>query len=1433
MNIRRAISALLATAIFSSSFAAVTVAARSDALVNETFNQYITNDMPSSFEFTGNANSRVVEDGTSNKSLYLACGGNTNSISFPTEGAETNFVVSFDIKTGGSDFAGEMTLENSGGTSFAPITFSGGSIILNDGKKIGSLPEGISTHIDFGYNQSSYRYFVRINGDEKVSQWITGVTFTSPAALTFTTEYSDFTDTYAIIDNVRVYNGTEASEDFPVASFNTEAKEFTEVVYEEEEGLGTVFLNNDFDDPATALNTFGIEAKNNIVEARTESDGNGYMYLGKTQATDPLINVTFSSGCGRYLVLEGDFRIDSPGAENKRIFRMRDTDMAWSESFVIGANGEVILSNNSLVTKLDIGKWKNLAIRYDFRRRTYNFYADGELLAEDVPMTNQNFGTLGSMRITIDASSGNGDLLMDNMKIYESSEPCELPEDEESDDGPVQITSKFPSDEEDINKLRGTVALSKYTDYIFIIDRKETLDARPYVKNDYTLVPVRAISEAFGVEVEWDESTNTVTVDNRAVLTIGSDTMTIDGETVNTGTAPEIQNDRAFLPLRVLAERVLGKTVFYDDMYSLIVISDGEFQYADSEEDIKRLNSYLFFDRPSAAELQEQYAQAETEGVHPRLLATQDDFDRAAELYNSDEYVRDWIDLLIDEANGLLDEAPADYYIPDGLRLLETSRTVLRRILTLGFVYRLTGDRKYSERAWEEMEHVGQYPDWNPGHFLDVGEMTAAFAIGYDWCYEALDEEQRAYIEECIIKFGLNQGFRFYSGGGTGTDFTMAEMNWNVVCNGGLAMGAMAIADTHPDEAFNTISLALRSLEYMMPEFAPDGAWEEGAGYWSYTVQYLCYLMSSLNGTFGHDFHLSEVQGLDTSARFYVYSMLNTGVNNYHDASFNKDMPPYVFYLANLYGDYDVSAAALQFREDNSGGGTISGTALDCLWYEPNDGDRANLALDGYFAKAEASMMRASWEDSQSMAVGFHGGNVTVNHGHIDSGTFVLDMLGTRWAVDLGPEDYNAGDYFGTGRNNYYRVRAEGHNVYVIDPDENAGQETDAFCPIIQTYSKEKGAFQVMDLTDAYRNKVNSATRGFMLCDDRRTFIVQDEIELKQESDLYFFVHTNADINIVDNNTVIFTQNGQQMQIKLDSNVATELSVMDAQPLETSPVPATQSSNTGTRKLTVKIHSDGEVKLSMRFAMLNEYAASQDYTMTDISSWSIPDGEIAEFAEADMIYVNGAEIDGFDPKTKSYKVLLPYDTAEVPEITVDTNAAKTEIVDASSFDGQTEIKLYANAEEPYYNIYTVQFYVIPKQEDVEGWGRYDVANITASAVPEAQNPPENAIDGDLSTRWAGEGEQWIEIDLGTEQQIDAAAVAYMNGAERRYRLEIQVSSDGVNYETVYSGETSGTQDGYEIFEFESRNARYLRLSGSGNTVNNWNSVTELGALYRK
>ena len=77
-------------------------------------------------------------------------------------------------------------------------------------------------------------------------------------------------------------------------------------------------------------------------------------------------------------------------------------------------------------------------------------------------------------------------------------------------------------------------------------------------------------------------------------------------------------------------------------------------------------------------------------------------------------------------------------------RILTVSKNAFVRIFTCAYAYRYTGEEKYLEHAIKDLNDVCSFESWNARkHFLDVGEMAAGVALGYDWLYHELPESTR------------------------------------------------------------------------------------------------------------------------------------------------------------------------------------------------------------------------------------------------------------------------------------------------------------------------------------------------------------------------------------------------------------------------------------------------------------------------------------------------------------------------------------------------------------------------------------------------------------------------------------------------------------------------------------------------------------------
>lgn len=101
------------------------------------------------------------------------------------------------------------------------------------------------------------------------------------------------------------------------------------------------------------------------------------------------------------------------------------------------------------------------------------------------------------------------------------------------------------------------VVMSIGSNEIIVNDAKGTIDAAPMIQNDRTYVPFRALAEAFGATVAYDEATQAVTAELNGVtvvMTIGSATYTVNGAEKTMDVAPFINGSRTMIPVRFAAE---------------------------------------------------------------------------------------------------------------------------------------------------------------------------------------------------------------------------------------------------------------------------------------------------------------------------------------------------------------------------------------------------------------------------------------------------------------------------------------------------------------------------------------------------------------------------------------------------------------------------------------------------------------------------------------------------------------------------------------------------------------------------------------------------------------------------------------------------------------------------------------------------------------
>jgi len=92
---------------------------------------------------------------------------------------------------------------------------------------------------------------------------------------------------------------------------------------------------------------------------------------------------------------------------------------------------------------------------------------------------------------------------------------------------------------------------------VTINGKEQSFEVPPQLINERTMVPMRAIFEAMGARVQWEESTQTITAtagDRVITMQLDNNVMTVDGTDVVLDVPPQLVNSRTLVPVRAVAE---------------------------------------------------------------------------------------------------------------------------------------------------------------------------------------------------------------------------------------------------------------------------------------------------------------------------------------------------------------------------------------------------------------------------------------------------------------------------------------------------------------------------------------------------------------------------------------------------------------------------------------------------------------------------------------------------------------------------------------------------------------------------------------------------------------------------------------------------------------------------------------------------------------
>jgi hypothetical protein len=482
--------------------------------------------------------------------------------------------------------------------------------------------------------------------------------------------------------------------------------------------------------------------------------------------------------------------------------------------------------------------------------------------------------------------------------------------------------------------------------------------------------------------------------------------------------------------------------------------------------------------------------------AHPRLLVTDSDWKNLLARMEAQPEVAAVIKACKARADTAL-KAPNLTYELTGRRMLAVSREAVKRVIDLSTAWKVTGDRRYLDRCRSEMLSLCAFAYWHPSHHLDTAEMQAAIAIGYDWLYGDLSEADRKEISDALLEKGLKTTL-------ADKRVLLRDNNWNQVCNGGMVLSAIALLEIEPELAQTALKEARANIPIALAAgYSSEGAYAEGAGYWEYGTIYSILTAEALRTAKLPGAGIIEHPGFLESGDFKALAYGNSKLMfNYGD---NKESKPSATAAIAWMSRANRSAMIWQrfasaYEEIDPKRSDIF-LALAAFWIpEPADLEPGKQPLHYLGTGKSPIALHRTGFGKDDLFLGIKAGKASVNHGHMDAGSFVLDWRGQRWASDLGNQNYHSLEQHGimlfdmkqeSRRWTVFRLNQTSHNTLTYNRELH---DVDGAAKIISSRGAP-GRKTVLDMSAPLGlPKGASAERKFEITDHPVSVVITDTL---------------------------------------------------------------------------------------------------------------------------------------------------------------------------------------------------------------------------------------------------------------------------------------------------------------------------------------------------
>lgn len=525
---------------------------------------------------------------------------------------------------------------------------------------------------------------------------------------------------------------------------------------------------------------------------------------------------------------------------------------------------------------------------------------------------------------------------------------------------------------------------------------------------------------------------------------------------------------------------------------------------------------------------------------HPRLLWTGEETAAVKNHLKTDQLVGEMGRFLQAKADSVACLQQLPYEMDKYGNMLWTSRAYVFRLHTLALAYRLYGDVRYLKAAEAALQWVCSYPDWDPKHYLDTAEMTAAVAVAYDWLYEELPTSLKKEIQACIYRNALTRVLKEYRQGGPGS-WAKRETNWNVVCNTGMVLGALAVAEDYPQETAIILDNAAQYMPNCLQHFAPDGVCFEGPAYWGYTSTYLSlYLKAVADNDQGRG-DIARLPGIARTALYSKRTLTPSGrVFNFANASSDPQNTPAYFFFSRYYRQPEV---AEWYRNEIQRVIQADDTLnqwffLSLAWWDASAApDEETLPPLEVYHNGINDIVVLNGDRRQPGALFLiaKGGQPNQAHQQMDGGTFLVESDGICWTDDMGADDYALPGFWdyrpGGQRWSYFRNNNFSHNTLSID---HQLQYADGKAFVCEEQPTAVRPTVCLDMSGLYHEQATAVHRRFTLL-EATAIEVEDKVLLNDSTSVVTWSCITRATVETNGNTAHLRKSGKDFYLRLIS----------------------------------------------------------------------------------------------------------------------------------------------------------------------------------------------------------------------------------------------------------------------------------------------------------